>query len=79
MPIFNKPAFRGSGEKKRDVPEGLWQKCSGCGEVIHELELKRNLRVCPECNFHFTLNSQERIESITDPGTFKETEKSINK
>ena len=77
MPIFNKPAFRGSGEKKRDMPEGLWQKCSGCGEVIHELELKKNLRVCPQCNFHFTLNSQERIETITDPGTFQETEKNI--
>jgi len=59
------------------MPEGLWQKCSGCGEVIHELELKKNLRVCPQCNFHFTLNSQERIEAITDPGTFQETEKNI--
>lgn len=77
MAIFKKPPFRGSGNKKRDMPEGLWQKCSGCGEVIHELELKKTLRTCPNCNYHFTLSAQERIESITDPGSFKETEKDI--
>ena len=41
MPIFKKPPFRGNADKKRDMPEGLWHKCPGCGEVIHELELKK--------------------------------------
>lgn len=75
MPIFKKPPFRGNADKKRDMPEGLWHKCTGCGEVIHELELKKSLRVCPHCNYHFTLSAPERIESLTDPGTFKETDK----
>ena len=77
MPIFKKPPFRGNADKKRDMPEGLWHKCPGCGEVIHELELKKNLRVCPHCNYHFTLSAPERIESITDPGTFTETDKEM--
>ena len=77
MPIFKKPPFRGNADKKRDMPEGLWHKCPGCGEVIHELELKKNLRVCPHCNYHFTLSAPERIESITDPGTFTETDKDM--
>ena len=77
MPIFKKPPFRGNADKKRDMPEGLWHKCPGCGEVIHELELKKSLRVCPHCNFHFTLSAPERIESITDPGTFTETDKEM--
>ena len=77
MPIFKKPPFRGNADKKRDMPEGLWHKCPGCGEVIHELELKKSLRVCPHCNFHFTLSAPERIESITDPGTFTETDKDM--
>jgi acetyl-CoA carboxylase carboxyl transferase subunit beta len=59
------------------MPEGLWHKCIGCGEVIHELELKKSLRVCPHCNHHFTLSAPERIESITDPGTFEETDKEM--
>ena len=77
MPIFKKPRFRGNADKKRDMPEGLWHKCPGCGEVIHELELKKSLRVCPHCNYHFTLSAPERIESITDPGTFTETDKEM--
>ena len=77
MPIFKKPPFRGNANKKRDMPEGLWHKCPGCGEVIHELELKKSLRVCPHCNYHFTLSAPERIESLTDPGTFKETDKGM--
>ena len=77
MPIFKKPPFRGNADKKRDMPEGLWHKCPGCGEVIHELELKKGLRVCPHCNYHFTLSAPERIESLTDPGTFKETDKGM--
>lgn len=77
MPIFKKPPFRGNADKKRDMPEGLWHKCPGCGEVIHELELKKSLRVCPHCNYHFTLGAPERIESITDPGTFTETDKEM--
>ena len=77
MPIFKKPPFRGNADKKRDMPEGLWHKCPGCGEVIHELELKKSLRVCTHCNYHFTLSAPERIESITDPGTFTETDKEM--
>ena len=72
MAIFKKPPFRGGGDKKRDMPEGLWRKCPGCGEVIHELELKKTLRTCPGCNHHFPLSAQERIESLVDPDSFEE-------
>lgn len=72
MAIFKKPPFRGAGDKKRDMPEGLWQKCPSCGEVIHELELKKTQRTCPGCDHHFTLSAPERIDSLTDPGSFEE-------
>ena len=77
MAIFNKPIFRGSGDKKRDMPEGLWQKCPACGDVIHELELKKNLRTCPNCNHHFTLSAKERIDCLSDPGSFEELDKEL--
>ena len=47
MGIFSKPSF--SSDKKREFPEGLWQKCPGCEEMIHNLELVQNFRVCPKC------------------------------
>jgi predicted ATP-dependent serine protease len=32
MPIFKKRSIDDLGEKKRDMPEGLWTKCPSCGE-----------------------------------------------
>ena len=76
MGIFKKPDFSG-GDKKREVPEGLWQKCPGCGEIIHNLELQQNFRVCPKCDHHFTQSARERIEMLCDPGTFTEHDKNM--
>ena len=54
------------------MPEGLWQKCPDCGEVIHNLELVQNLKVCPKCDYHFTLSAKERIDNLVDHETFVE-------
>jgi len=70
MGIFDKPAF--NSEKKREFPEGLWQKCPGCGEMIHNLELAENQRVCPKCDHHYTMTARERIAALADEGTFAE-------
>ena len=71
MGIFSKPDFNPGG-KKRDVPEGLWHKCPDCGEVIHNLELVQNQRVCPKCDYHFTIGSTERLALLLDHGSFAE-------
>jgi len=71
MSIFKKPSFK-SESKKRDMPEGLWQKCPDCGEVIHQLTLVENLRVCPKCDYHFTIEARERLDAFLDAGTFEE-------
>jgi acetyl-CoA carboxylase carboxyl transferase subunit beta len=72
MAIFPKPSLKLGNLKKRDMPEGLWQKCPECGEVIHQLELSQNLKVCPKCDHHFTLSAAERIQNLVDPDTFQE-------
>jgi acetyl-CoA carboxylase carboxyl transferase subunit beta len=76
MAIFKKPPFAG-GEKKRELPEGLWQKCPDCGEIIHNLELQQNFRVCPKCDHHFTQSARERIEMLCDPKSFTEHDKNM--
>jgi len=70
MGIFKKPPF--NSDKKRDFPEGLWQKCPSCGEMIHNLELVQNFRVCPKCDHHFTQSARERLEMLLDPDSFEE-------
>jgi acetyl-CoA carboxylase carboxyl transferase subunit beta len=72
MPIFKKRSIDDLGEKKRDMPEGLWTKCPSCGESLYEQSLVKNLQVCTNCNYHFTLSSRDRAESLCDEGTFRE-------
>ena len=74
MGIFPKPAIRLSGARKRDMPEGLWHKCPDCGEVVHNIELTENHRVCPKCDYHFTLGGRDRLSLLLDPDSFKETD-----
>ncbi len=54
------------------VPEGLWVKCTKCGEILQSKILKDNLSVCPECSHHFRVTAAERIAMLTDEGSFDE-------
>jgi acetyl-CoA carboxylase carboxyl transferase subunit beta len=72
MAIFKKPVLKPQNRRKRDIPQGLFQKCPGCSEVIHEIELLQNQRVCPRCDYHFAQSAKERIENLLDPDSFVE-------
>ncbi len=72
MAIFKKPTLRSETPKKRDIPQGLFQKCPECGEVVSEIQLGENQRVCPHCDYHFAQSAKERIENLLDPQTFVE-------
>ncbi len=58
--------------QKRGVPEGLWQRCPGCQEIIFRKEAEKRLGVCPECEHHFYVSARERIRQVLDEGTFEE-------
>jgi acetyl-CoA carboxylase carboxyl transferase subunit beta len=77
MAIFRKPVLKTLVSKSREMPEGLWTKCPPCGEVIHNLALDENLRVCPKCDHHFSFGSAARIASLVDEGTFEETDANL--
>jgi acetyl-CoA carboxylase carboxyl transferase subunit beta len=57
---------------KREIPEGLMNKCSKCGTIQFSKELEKNLKVCASCGHHFRLNAWERIALTIDEGTFVE-------
>ncbi|MEF2968381.1 acetyl-CoA carboxylase, carboxyltransferase subunit beta [Paenibacillus sp. M1] len=57
---------------KREIPEGLMNKCSRCGSIQYSKELEKNLKVCPSCGYHMRLNALERIRMILDEGSFAE-------
>lgn len=66
-----------SGTEKIDLPDGLWEKCPSCDEIIHKRQLKANLWTCIKCSHHFRIGSEEYIRIILDEGSFKETNKKM--
>ncbi len=66
-----------SDGQKKDIPDGMWTKCSGCSEIIHKNQLEQNLFTCPKCNFHFRIGSKEYFDILLDDDTFVEMDKKM--
>jgi acetyl-CoA carboxylase carboxyl transferase subunit beta len=78
MTIFKKPTLKFLGKKKREMPEGLWTKCPGCSEMVHHLAIEENLRLCPRCDYHFSMSARERIATLLDEGSFEESDEAMS-
>jgi acetyl-CoA carboxylase carboxyl transferase subunit beta len=63
--------------QKKDLPDGLWEKCPGCGEIIHKKQLEINLWTCTKCNYHFRIGSRQYIDILLDEGSFKEMDRKM--
>jgi acetyl-CoA carboxylase carboxyl transferase subunit beta len=73
MPWFKRSKENISPDtQKKELPDGLWEKCLGCGEIIHNKQLEANLWTCLKCEYHFRIGSQEYINILLDKGSFKE-------
>ncbi len=57
--------------RKAAIPEGLWLRCPGCGQMIYRKQMEANLHVCPECSHHFRIGAQERVKQLADSGSFE--------
>ncbi len=66
------PRIRTQGTAKGKVPEGLWEKCDGCGAVLYGPELENNLMVCPKCAHHHQIRARKRLGALLDAGTSAE-------
>jgi len=62
----------GVATQPRPAEEVRWTKCPSCGAFIYHKRLERNLKVCPECNYHFRLTVRERLAQLLDAGSFTE-------
>ncbi|GIX36552.1 MAG: acetyl-coenzyme A carboxylase carboxyl transferase subunit beta [Lysobacteraceae bacterium] len=59
--------IRTQGGSKRQVPEGLWDKCEACAAVLYRPEMERNLNVCPKCGHHMQIGARARLKALFDP------------
>jgi acetyl-CoA carboxylase carboxyl transferase subunit beta len=58
--------IRTEGNNKRNVPEGLWDKCEECNAILYRAELERNLDVCPKCDHHRRIGARKRLDIFLD-------------
>jgi len=63
---------------RKEMPDGLWVKCSECGEIIYKKELEKKLFVCPKCDHHFRIGSNDYLNILIDKNTFKEFNENIS-
>jgi len=58
--------------EKKETPEGLWTKCPDCGYICTVTELRENLFVCPKCNYHHRIGSDEYYDILFDDKQYQE-------
>jgi len=78
MPWFKRSKQNINPEtQKKELPDGLWEKCPSCGEIIHKKQLELNYWTCLKCDYHWRIGSKEYISFLFDNGTFKEMDKKM--
>ena len=61
------PSFIRKGTpKKSTIPEGLWQSCPSCNNILYVPELESNLFVCTKCDHHIRIGARKRLELFLD-------------
>ncbi len=58
--------------EKRETPDGLWVMCPSCKHTCTAGELKENFSVCPNCNYHHRIGSQEYFDILFDEKEYLE-------
>lgn len=57
---------------KADAPEGLWTLCPSCKLTCTVNELRENLFVCPKCDHHHRVGSEEYFDILFDEKEYQE-------
>ncbi len=61
-----KEGIQTATKNKKETPDGLWHKCTKCGEMTTVKDLKENLYICPKCDYHTRINSTDYFDIIFD-------------
>ena len=63
--------------EKKDIPSGLWEKCSSCNEILYKIELDKRHSVCHHCNHHFRVSPDVYLDLIFEEGKYTELFKDL--
>lgn len=74
---FKKPTYISLPRKETELPEGLWIKCDGCGEMLYKEDVVHNHYSCYKCGKYFRLSTKRRLRLVADKGSFEEWDKGL--
>ena len=57
---------------RKEIPEGVWAKCTSCDSILYKAELEKSLNVCPKCDHHMRVSGRKRLEQFLDDGDRQE-------
>ncbi len=73
----NKEGITTTTSEKKEVPEGLWSRCSNCKTLFTKGDLEKNNYVCNRCSHHERIGSEEYFTVIFDDGKYTELDKKV--
>ena len=53
---------------RKEIPEGVWAKCTSCDSILYKAELEKSLNVCPKCEHHMRISGRKRLAHFLDDG-----------
>lgn len=64
--------------QKEENQDDVIITCRACGSHLTKGQLRDNDYICFHCGCHYRMSAQSRIDSIADPGSFKELYRSLS-
>tara|TARA_B100000287_G_scaffold175938_1_gene165932 strand:- start:3003 stop:3839 length:837 start_codon:yes stop_codon:yes gene_type:complete len=64
-------------KNKKSIPDGLWEKCPSCNEILFKPELNKSLFICHHCNYHFRMDVENYLNLLIDKGSSTRLYKSL--
>ena len=64
-------------DRSEEKPVTTRDTCLVCDASLVDSQLYAQYRVCHVCRFHYSMTARERIDSLADPETFRETNRSL--
>jgi len=72
MAWFRRKDKKINSPERKEIPDGLWEKCPSCEEVLYRPEVDKNFSVCHHCNYHFRVDSELYLKLLLDDNTYDE-------
>lgn len=64
-------------ERRAQIPDGLAERCPKCQSVIFKNSIESDY-LCPKCGYHLQFPARDRVEWVTDTGSFEEWDSELD-